>query len=303
MLLKNKLLVAGLLATVGLGGHKHLLGDDPGASRQVPARPIMVLGHAGSGFFTPINPFNPLPPSSLAGLQRALARGADGIEIDVRLSRDSVPFVYHDPTLNSMSTGEGCVSQYTAAELEKLAYRGGMIYDLFHDEHLMRLQTVLDQLPSGAQAPAIHVDLHEDEVCAAPRSPSRSPVLARALARLLRTYSIPPDRLLVLSGRPATLRQLRTLLPQVPLGLEITQNFDAGLQRAIREKMQAVVVSKDVITPERSTQAQAAGLQVVVFGGRSAKAVARLVRCHPDAIEVDNVPELLTQLGRPVEQE
>jgi len=264
---------------------------------------MTVVGHAGSGFFTPINPFNPLPPSSLAGVQRALVRGADGVEIDVRLSRDSVPFLYHDPTLNTMSSGEGCVSQYTAAELEKLAYRGGFIYDLFHDEHLMRLQAMLDKLPHGSSAPVIHLDLHEDDKCALPGAPSRSPALARALARLLRDYPIPADRLLILTANAETLRYLHTLLPTVPLGLEITNDFESGLEQAIQDKVQAVVVSKDVITPERAAQAQAAGLQVVVFGGRSAKAVARLVSCHPDAIEVDNVPELLTQLGRPIGQE
>ncbi|GGF08194.1 hypothetical protein GCM10011383_19190 [Hymenobacter cavernae] len=262
-----------------------------------------MVGHAGSGFFTPINPFNPLPPSSLAGVQRALARGADGVEIDVRLSRDSVPFLYHDPTLNTMSSGQGCVSQYTAAELEKLAYRGGFIYDLFHDERLMRLQALLDKLPQGSNAPVIHLDLHEDDKCAAPGAPSRSPLLARALARLLHKYPIPAERLLILTTNAETLRYLRTLLPTAPLGLEITNNFEPGLQQAIQDKVQAVVVGKDVITPERAAQAQAAGLQVVVFGGRSAKTVARLVSCHPDVIEVDNVPELLTQLGRSVGSE
>ncbi|OUJ74748.1 hypothetical protein BXP70_08295 [Hymenobacter crusticola] len=264
---------------------------------------ITVIGHAGSGFFTPLNPFNPLPPSSLAGLQRALARGADGVEIDVRLSRDSVPFIYHDPTLNSMSTGEGCVSQYTAAELETLAYRGGLVYDLFHDEHLMRLQTVLEALPHGPNAPIIHLDLHEDDNCAAATSPSRSPVLVRALARLLRTSSLPPERLLILSMNKKTVVALRQQLPAVPLGLEITKDFEKGLQTAIQQKVQAVVVSKDVITPERSGRARAAGFQVIVFGGRSPKAVARLVSCRPDAIEVDNVPELLAQLGRRLPQE
>ena len=300
---KNSFWLAGLLATVGFGGQLHLISSPPLVQPSGPPCEITVLGHAGSGFFTPINPFNPLPPSSLAGVQQALVRGADGIEIDVRLSRDSVPFIYHDPTLNSMSTGEGCVGQYTAAELEKLAYQGGVFYDLFHDEHLMRLQTVLDALPHGTDAPVIHLDLHEDDLCAEPGAPSRSPALARALGRLLRSYPIPADRLLILSNNDTTLTDLRRLLPAVPLGLEITNNFDKGLKKAVKGRVQAVVISKDVITPRRSAQAQAAGLQVVVFGGRSAKAVARLVSCHPDAIEVDNVPELLTQLGRPVEQE
>jgi len=300
---KSTLWAAGLLVAGGWGGYLFFSGSPGAALTKSNQDNMAVIGHAGSGFFTPLNPFNPLPPSSLAGLRRALARGADGVEIDVRLSRDSVPFVYHDPTLNSMSSGEGCVSQYTAAELEKLAYRGGFVYDLFHDEQLMRLQTVLDSLPHGTNAPIIHLDLHEDDVCAGEGAPSRSPALARALGRLLRTYPLPPERTLILSLHSETLAVLRQQLPSMPLGLEITNDFDQGLQTAVRDKVQAVVVGKDAITPERSKQAHAAGLQVVLFGGRSAKAVARLVGCQPDAIEVDNVPELLKQLGRRVGQE
>ena len=67
-------------------------------------RPL-VLGHAGAGFFTPLNPFNPLPPSSLAGVRHALAQGADGVEVDVQLSQDSVLVLYHDPGLTSMTAG------------------------------------------------------------------------------------------------------------------------------------------------------------------------------------------------------
>lgn len=299
---KSRIWLGSLLAAGGLGSYL-LLSGSPAPARPPGGRPLAVVGHAGSGFFTPINPFNPLPPSSLAGFRRALTRGADGVEIDVRLSRDSVPFVYHDPRLNSMSTGEGCVSQYTAAELEKLAYRGGFVYDLFHDEHLMRLQTVLEALPRGTNAPIIHLDLHEDDVCAEEGTPSRSPALARALGRLLRANPLPPERLLILSLHSETLAVLRQQLPDVPLGLEITNNFEQGLQTAMRDKVQAVVVGKDAITPERAQQAHEAGLQVVLFGGRSAKSVARLVGCQPDAIEVDNVAELLTQLGRRVGQE
>lgn len=51
----------------------------------------LIVGHRGASQVAPEN--------TLAAFERALADGADGIEFDVRLARDGVPVVIHDPTL------------------------------------------------------------------------------------------------------------------------------------------------------------------------------------------------------------
>ncbi|WP_165963560.1 glycerophosphodiester phosphodiesterase [Hymenobacter radiodurans] len=259
---------------------------------------IQVIGHAGSGFFTPLNPFNPLPPSSLAGVEKALAQGADGVEIDVQLSQDSIPMLYHDPTLTSMTTGSGCVSQKPAAALVKLPYRGGWGYDLFQSERLITFETLLARVARYPRYPYLHLDLHEHDVCGGEYT--RSPALVRALAASIRRYKVPPERLLILTTYQPTLRQLKQELPQVPLGLEVTkgENLSDGLAAARAIGVQAIVIPKAMATPEQVAQVQAAGFDAVLFGGRSAGSIRRLVAAHPDAIEVDNVPQLLRTLQR-----
>ncbi|GAA4371209.1 glycerophosphodiester phosphodiesterase [Hymenobacter saemangeumensis] len=256
------------------------------------SREPQVLGHAGSGFFTPLSPFNPWPPSSLGGILHALQLGADGVEVDVQLSQDSVPMLYHDVRLDNISTGTGCVSQYPAAQLVQLRYRGGRPYDWFQQERPITLDTLLVRLRRRPTLPVLHIDLHERDHCAAPgHEYDRVPALARQLARRFRSW--PPERLLILSMEVNTLRQLRALLPQATLGLEITaDDFDSHLRTAITEKVQAVVLDADKVTPAQAAQARAAGLQVVVFGGRSTGDIKRLLECRPDAIEVDNVGRL-----------
>ena len=86
---------------------------------------LVVLGHAGSGFYTALSPFNFRPPSSWRGVRRALLRGADGVEIDLQMSRDSVIMLYHDQKMQDGSTGTGCISERTAAEIVQVRYRGG----------------------------------------------------------------------------------------------------------------------------------------------------------------------------------
>ncbi|OGX84795.1 hypothetical protein BEN47_15785 [Hymenobacter lapidarius] len=267
-------------------------------------RPL-VLGHAGSGFFTPFNPFNPLPPSSLAGVRHALAQGADGVEVDLQLSQDSVLMLYHDLELsNSTAGGTGCVSQYPAAELAQLRYRGGWPYDWFQKERVVTLDTLLQEFKQKATFPYLHFDLHEEDVCAAPtKTFARSPVLVRQLVRQLVQRQVPLGRVLVTSTQLPTLKYVRTLLPAVPVALEIVVKFDSVFMQAQAAGIKTVLVKKDQITPERAARIHAAGIQLVLFGGRSAGTMKKQLAFGPHAIETDNVAGLLSLLNRPVQKD
>lgn len=56
----------------------------------------------------------------MAAFRRAVAVGADAIELDVRLARDGTPVVIHDATLDRTTAGRGPVSSLTAAALSTL---------------------------------------------------------------------------------------------------------------------------------------------------------------------------------------
>jgi glycerophosphoryl diester phosphodiesterase len=57
------------------------------------------------------------PENTLIAFERGLAHGADGVELDVHLSRDGIPVVIHDRTLERTTDGRGPVAALTAAEL------------------------------------------------------------------------------------------------------------------------------------------------------------------------------------------
>ncbi|MFD2787340.1 glycerophosphodiester phosphodiesterase [Hymenobacter rubripertinctus] len=283
-----------LVLATGTGGLLAL----PARAQSPAADAPLIIGHAGSGFFTPLRPFNPLPPSSLRSINRALRHGADGIEIDVRLSQDSVPVLYHDNTLESMTTGQGCVSQTPAAALTRLRYRGGWPYDWFHQERIQTFATILARLQQQPQFPYLHLDLHEDDPCAND-DVARNQALARGIERLLRHCQVPLGRVLIITNRPATLRYLGYLMPAVGLGLEVGDDYEASLaDLRTLPQVGTVVLHKNAVTPARAEALHALGREVVVFGGRSARAVERVVSAEPDAYEVDNVRQLRSTLRR-----
>ncbi|KOS56307.1 glycerophosphodiester phosphodiesterase [Rhodococcus rhodochrous] len=59
---------------------------------------------------------------TLAAYELALQEGADGLECDVRLTRDGHLVCIHDRTVDRTSTGSGMVSEMTLAQLEELDY-------------------------------------------------------------------------------------------------------------------------------------------------------------------------------------
>jgi glycerophosphoryl diester phosphodiesterase len=72
------------------------------------SRPL-VFAHRGGSKIGPEN--------TIAAFDRGLAAGADGLELDVRLSRDGIVVVHHDAMLDRTTRAQGPLKNRTAAEL------------------------------------------------------------------------------------------------------------------------------------------------------------------------------------------
>ena len=63
------------------------------------------------------------PEHTLAAYELALQEGADGVECDVRLTRDGHLVCVHDRRVDRTSTGTGLVSEMTLAQLRRIRLR------------------------------------------------------------------------------------------------------------------------------------------------------------------------------------
>lgn len=64
-------------------------------------------------------------PENSLGAFRAAAEAGYGVELDVQLSVDGVPMVFHDDTLERMTRAAGIVEERTADALQRLPLLGG----------------------------------------------------------------------------------------------------------------------------------------------------------------------------------
>jgi len=99
-------------------------GVDPDAWRRLTARPVAHRGLWGPG----------APENSLAAFEAACAAGY-GIELDVQLTADGVPVVFHDDRLERMTAAHGRVVERTATQLAEV-----------------RLQDTKETIPTLAEA-------------------------------------------------------------------------------------------------------------------------------------------------------
>ncbi|OPA79288.1 hypothetical protein BVG16_09375 [Paenibacillus selenitireducens] len=64
------------------------------------------------------------PENTLSSFQAAIELNFSHLELDVHLSKDGIPMVIHDHTIDRMTNGTGRVVDYTAAELQQFTIAG-----------------------------------------------------------------------------------------------------------------------------------------------------------------------------------
>ncbi|MET8150055.1 glycerophosphodiester phosphodiesterase [Actinoplanes sp. NPDC049668] len=160
-----------------------------------------------------------LPEHTLAAYLRALDEGADGVECDVRLTRDGHLVCVHDRRLNRTSNGTGLVSAKTLAELEELDFASWHPAAATEDlaaEHirLLTLERLLDALRDRGRPVRLLIET---------KHPSRYGAdVERRLVEMLRRYGLAepapddPVRVTVMSFAALALRRIRTMAPGIP---------------------------------------------------------------------------------------
>ncbi len=83
---------------------------------------MFIVAHRGASAYAPEN--------TLKAFELAEEMGANAIELDVRLSKDGVPVVIHDPVVSRVSNAKGKVNSFSFKELKKLKIGAGQIPSL-----------------------------------------------------------------------------------------------------------------------------------------------------------------------------
>jgi glycerophosphoryl diester phosphodiesterase len=133
----------------------------------------LIIGHRGASAVAPEN--------TMAAFREAIAAGADGIEFDVRLTRDGVPVVIHDSTLRRTGGLNQRIADLTEQDLSKVDVGSWFKPGSFANETVPRLGDVFELFAAN------NLSLYLEMKC---DSPVEYGPLAEACSRMIDEYAL-----------------------------------------------------------------------------------------------------------------
>jgi glycerophosphoryl diester phosphodiesterase len=194
------------------------------------------------------------PENTMAAFRRALELGIDAVELDVRLTRDHRPAVYHYYYLDGFTTGSGPIFERTAADLESVRVPDR---DRAASHRIPMLNDVLDEFAGRL---GLEIELKGPE-----------PEAARIVGPLLARFRSSWNKIEVTSFEPAILGSLRAECRDVPAALLFPRSEDwmrpdvvayAALQRARLASADAVHLHPSQLNKEVVATIRAGGVEV-----------------------------------------
>ena len=249
----------------------------------------LIIGHRGASAHAPEN--------TLAAFRRAVEDGADGVEFDVRLSKDGIPVVIHDSRLLRTTGVNRRVSDLTAEELARVdagswfnAAHPAKARPEFSAEGVPSLRCVLKSLEEIRGPIFIELKCRTEKAV----SPLVESVCREVADSPLRSSVI------IESFHLAVIPQTRALLP----GVKTAALFAPKIKRLLRKEKYLIniaselgadhlCVHKSLVSGKLVRQAEKHGIPVSVWTANSARWVSRATKQGLYAIITNDPSKLL----------
>src|SRR5687768_5664886 len=241
--------------------------------RLAPESPL-IIAHRGESVHAPEN--------TMAAFRKAVEAGAEGVEFDVRLSKDGIPVVIHDATLARTTGINGRVGDMTADRLSHMD--AGSWFNASHPararmefaaEGVPSLRSVLE-LFASLQGP-IYVELKcetEDEVTP----------LVDAVSEVVKVSGL-QEKIIVGSFRLGVLQYVRTVLP----GVQTAALFAPKIMRLLRKEKYLIDIArefgadhlsihKSLVSRKLARKAEKHGMPVTVWTVNASRWIPRAAK-------------------------
>ncbi len=163
----------------------------------------LIIAHRGASAVAPEN--------TMWAFHEALAVGADGIECDIRLSKDLVPMVIHDADLRRTGLREEKISELTSAELSQIEV--GTWFNLrfrkkakreFTSEKVPTLTELFELMRQNDKLIYVEMKCEDDNECR----------IAKSVAEVIQSFNF-ASRIIVKSFEHPSIVEMKRLLPEI----------------------------------------------------------------------------------------
>ncbi|MFW5995689.1 MAG: glycerophosphodiester phosphodiesterase [Halanaerobiaceae bacterium] len=235
-------------------------------------KPI-VIAHRGASGITPEN--------SIMSFEEALNQGADGVEFDIHFTRDRVPVVIHDGTLDRTTTGQGKISEHSLDEIKKYKITDAE-GNVFADQQVPTLKETLEIVKTMS---VINIEI---------KSGNNEPSAIKQIIEMAKVMGI-FSNIIFSSFDHYLLHKVKTLAPGARIGLL----YKCKLYRPWEY---AAMVDADNLHPYyRSIDKNITGkcknnnVSVNVYGVNDKKSIKQAIKSNVDMLITD-YPDLAKQI-------
>lgn len=222
------------------------------------------------------------PENTLAGIERALAIGADAIEIDVHCTSDRVPVLLHDDAVDRTTDGTGNIHEMTLEAARRLDAGARQFAPRFAGARIPTLREVLD-LTNGKALLQIEIKQPEteDEVASAVRDADA--------VRWCEVHSFYPH----------VVSRMREVEPRMAAALLVdtrrVKDWEDFFGFALSLNAQGISVHYEAVTPERVRRAQMRSLTFMTWTVDDEPEIGRVLDAGVDSV-CSNFPDVVRRV-------
>jgi glycerophosphoryl diester phosphodiesterase len=241
-------------------------------------RKPMIIGHRGA--------MGEAPENTLASFQMALLQEAQGIELDVHLTKNGDIAVCHDATIDRTTDGSGFICEMTTSEMKSFD-AGSWFSNSFQGQQIPLLGEVFDLVPDSIM---INVEI---------KASYDGNMEARLLDFLRERERL--GNVVISSFDHKCIRRLKQLEPHVKAGLLYSANLidHAGYAKLVGVDIFSLHPHYLTIDKADVDRAISAGLAVYCFTVNHIEAMRNMIHCGVSGIITDfpaRLAELLKQM-------
>ncbi|MGH2506965.1 MAG: glycerophosphodiester phosphodiesterase [Ktedonobacteraceae bacterium] len=234
------------------------------------------------------------PENSLAAFRQALALPIDVIELDVQMSRDGHAIVFHDETVERLTSGQGNLLDLDFADLQALDVAANFLGGWPQPQRIPTLREVLELARQGHIQ--VYIEIKSSKHAHRYR---RYPGIAEAVVQeVLATDML--AHVMIMSFDWEILPQIKALAPSTQTGTLVSQAVwqpqATGALSILIEQISVlqcewVHMDYKLFTPKMPAFFHTHGLQLGVWTVNDAEGLQRLARLGVDALTTDR-PDL-----------
>lgn len=235
---------------------------------------IMILGHAGMG------EFYKYPNNSWEAIEPVLRIGADGTEIDLQMTKDSVLILFHDETLHGRTKCGNYTSpyDYNWDEIKDCIYN-----TVFDEIPIYSLDDIFRSIPNlNEYYFSFDIKLNKDDFY----DNEYRLCFLRAVKKICEEYEI--SRNVFIEG------DLDLQLKSRELGMT-TKGIVVGssVKEAVENEIFGIGLTIDA-SDDQVKKAHAEGLFVMIWGAKSDAGNKKGIKLNPDFLQTDKpIPALM----------